>query len=206
MPIAKSVKRQVRSTESSHIVNTTIRLSHNAVWANQSTYEFYKEHCNEVDRKQELMDRITMKTKGSHGGHGFSLIDNTERRNDDDDQMMNQARTGNRNMDMATDMEVVRAATVETLAVGAMVDTVAEVVSKMVAMVATDEVATVDMVAVVATKEVAKMDMVSVGATEEVATVDMVAVVATDEVARVDMVAVVASKVEATRQTGNFLT
>ena len=29
-PIAKSV-RQVRSTESSHIVNTTIRLSHNAV-------------------------------------------------------------------------------------------------------------------------------------------------------------------------------
>ena len=177
-------------------------------WANQSTYEFYKEHCNEVDRKQELMARTTMKTKGSRGGHGFSLIDNTERRNDDDDQMMTQARTGNRNMDMATDMEVVRAATVETLAVGAMVETVAEVVSKMdvVAMVATDEVATVDMVAVVATKEVAKMDMVSVGATEEVATVDMVAVVATDEVARVDMVAVVASKVEATRQTGNFLT
>jgi hypothetical protein len=31
MPIAKSVKRQVRSTESSHIVNTTIRLSHKAV-------------------------------------------------------------------------------------------------------------------------------------------------------------------------------
>ena len=31
MPIAKSVKSQVRSTESSHIVNTTIRLSHNAV-------------------------------------------------------------------------------------------------------------------------------------------------------------------------------
>ena len=30
-PIAKSVKRQVRSTESSHIVKTTIRLSHNAV-------------------------------------------------------------------------------------------------------------------------------------------------------------------------------
>ena len=29
--IAKPVKRQVRSTESSHIVNTTIRLSHNAV-------------------------------------------------------------------------------------------------------------------------------------------------------------------------------
>ena len=110
-------------------------------WANQSTYEFYKEHCNEVDRKLELMARITMKTKGSHGGHGFSLIDNTERRNDDDDQMMNQARTGNRNMDMATDMEVVRAATVETLAVGAMLETVAEVVSKMVAMVATDEVA-----------------------------------------------------------------
>ena len=153
------------------------------------------------------MARITMKTKGSHGGHGFSLIDNTERRNDDDDQMMNQARTGNRNMDMATDMEVVRAATVETLAVGAMLETVEEVVSKMdvVAMVATDEVATVDMVAVVATKEVAKMDMVLVGATEEVATVDMVAVVVTDEVARVDMVAVVASKVEATRQTGNYL-
>ena len=87
------------------------------------------------------MARITMKTKGSRGGHGFSLIDNTERRNDDDDQMMTQARTGNRNMDMATDMEVVRAATVETLAVGAMVETVAEVVSKMdvVAMVATDE-------------------------------------------------------------------
>ena len=34
---------------------------------------------------------------------------------------------------------------------------------------------------------------------------DMVAVAATDEVARVDMVAVVTSKVEATRQTGNFL-
>ena len=50
-----------------------------------------------------------------------------------------------------------------------------------------------DMVAVVATQEVAKMDMVSVGATEE-------------EVATVDMVAGVASKVEATRQTGNFLT
>ena len=149
------------------------------------------------------MARITMKTKGSHGGHGFSLIDNTERRNDYDDQMMTQARTGNRNMDMATDMEVVRAATVEKLAVGAMLETVAEVVSKMdvVAMVATDEVATVDMVAVVATKEVAKMDMVLVGATEEVATVDMVAVVVTDEVARVDMVAVV----EATRQTGNFI-
>ena len=147
------------------------------------------------------MARTTMKTKGSHGGHGFSLIDNTERRNDDDDQMMNQARTGNRNMDMATDMEVVRAATVETLAVGPMVKTVVEVVSKMdvVAMVAT-----VDMVALVATKVVAKMDMVSVGATEEVATVDMVAVVATDEVARVDMAVVVASKV--TRQTGNFLT
>ena len=30
-PIAKSVKRQVRSKESSHIVNTTIRLSRNAV-------------------------------------------------------------------------------------------------------------------------------------------------------------------------------
>ena len=131
-------------------------------WANQSTYEFYKEHCNEVDRKQELMARITMKTKGSRGGHGFSLIDNTERRNDDDDQMMTQARTGNRNMDMVTDMEVVRAATVETLAVGAMVETVAEVVSKMdvVAMVATDEVATMDIMAAVATKEVAKMDMV----------------------------------------------
>ena len=121
-----------------------------------------------------------MKTKGSHGGHEFSLIDNTERRNDDDDQMMNQARTGNRYMDMATDMEVVRTATVKTLAVGAMVETVMEVVSKMdvVAMVATDEVATVDMVAVVATQEVAKMDMVSVGDTEG----------------------------EATRQTGNFLT
>ena len=79
------------------------------------------------------MARTTMKTKGSRGGHGFSLIDNTERRNDDDDQMMTQARTGNRNMDMATDMEVVRAATVETLAVGAMVETVTEV-----AMVATD--------------------------------------------------------------------
>ena len=104
-----------------------------------------------MDRIQELMARITMKTKGSHGGHEFSLIDNTERRNDDDDQMMNQARTGNRYMDMATDMEVVRTATVETLAVGAMVETVMEVVSKMdvVAMVATDEVATVDMVAVV---------------------------------------------------------
>ena len=35
MPIAKSVKRQVRSTESSHIVNTTIRLSHNAVPGSQ---------------------------------------------------------------------------------------------------------------------------------------------------------------------------
>ena len=116
--------------------------------------------------------------------------------------MMNQARTGNRNRDMATDMEVVRTDTVETLAVGAMVETVVEVVSKMdvVAMVATDEVATVDMVAVVA-----NMDMVLVKATEEVATVDMVAVVATDEVARVDMVAVLTSKVEATRQTGNFL-
>ena len=32
--IAKSVKRQVRITEFSHIVNTTIRLSHTAVfWA-----------------------------------------------------------------------------------------------------------------------------------------------------------------------------
>ena len=30
-PIAKSAKRQVRSTESSHIVNTRIRLSRNAV-------------------------------------------------------------------------------------------------------------------------------------------------------------------------------
>ena len=113
------------------------------------------------------MDRITMKTKGSHGGHGFSLIDNTERRNDDDDYMMNQARTGNRNRDMATDMEVVRTDTVETLAVGAMVETVVEVVSKMdvMATVATNEVATVDMVAMVATREVAKMNMVSVGAT-----------------------------------------
>ena len=93
---------------------------------------------------------ITMKTKGSHGGHGFSLIDNIERRNDDDDQMMTKARTGNRNMDMATDMEVVRAATVETLAVGAMVETVVEEVSKVdvVAMVATDELATGDMVVV----------------------------------------------------------
>ena len=53
---------------------------------------------------------------------------------------------------------------------------------------------------------VSKMDVVAMVATDEVATVDMVAVVATDEVARVDMVAVVASKVEATRQTGNFLT
>ena len=71
-----------------------------------------------------------MKTKGSHGGHGFSLIDNTERRNDDDDQMMTQARTGNRNMDMVTDMEVVRAVTMEiTVGVGAMVETVAEEVS-----------------------------------------------------------------------------
>ena len=52
-------------------------------------------------------------------------------------------------------------------------------------------VVTVDIMAVVATKEVATMDTVSVGATEEVATVDKVAVVA--------------SKVEATRQTGNFL-
>ena len=30
-PIAKSEKRQVRNTESSHIVNTTIRLPCNAV-------------------------------------------------------------------------------------------------------------------------------------------------------------------------------
>ena len=30
-PIAKSAERQVRSTELSHIVNTTIRLSRNAV-------------------------------------------------------------------------------------------------------------------------------------------------------------------------------
>ena len=30
-PIAKSAKRQVKSTESSHIVNTTLRLYHNAV-------------------------------------------------------------------------------------------------------------------------------------------------------------------------------
>ena len=30
-PVAKSVKKQVRSTESSHIVKTTIRLSYNAV-------------------------------------------------------------------------------------------------------------------------------------------------------------------------------
>ena len=116
-----------------------------------------------MDRIQELMARITMKTKGSHGGHEFSLIDNTERRNDDDDQMMNQARTGNRYMDMATDMEVVRTATVKTLAVGAMVETVMEVVSKMdvVAMVAT-----VDMVAVVATDEVARVDMAVVVASK----------------------------------------
>ena len=33
-PIAKFVKRQVRSTDSSHIVKTTIRLSHNAVMGN----------------------------------------------------------------------------------------------------------------------------------------------------------------------------
>ena len=35
-PIAKSVKKQVRSTESSHIVNTTIRLSRNAVLSSWS--------------------------------------------------------------------------------------------------------------------------------------------------------------------------
>ena len=40
-PIAKSVKRQVRSTESSHIVNTTIRLSHNAVLTGHYMSELY---------------------------------------------------------------------------------------------------------------------------------------------------------------------
>ena len=34
LPIAKSVKSQIRSTESSHIVKTTIILSHNAVLTN----------------------------------------------------------------------------------------------------------------------------------------------------------------------------
>ena len=38
MPIAKSVKSQVRSTESSHIVNTTIRLSHNAVYCHSQLF------------------------------------------------------------------------------------------------------------------------------------------------------------------------
>ena len=36
--IAKSVKKQVRSTESSHIVKTTIRLSHNAVHVYQCIF------------------------------------------------------------------------------------------------------------------------------------------------------------------------
>ena len=39
MPIAKSVKSQVRSTESSHIVNTTIRLPHNAVTLGEVIFE-----------------------------------------------------------------------------------------------------------------------------------------------------------------------
>ena len=173
-------------------------------WANQSTYEFYKEHCNEVDRKQELMARITMKTKGSHGGHGFSLIDNTERRNDYDDQMMTQARTGNRNMDMVTDMEVVRAVTMEiTVGVGAMVETVVEVVAKIdvVAVMATEEVATVDVMAVVATEVRAMLETMA----EVVVKMDVVAVMDTEEVATVDVAEVVATEVEATRQTGNYL-
>jgi archaellum component FlaD/FlaE len=186
-------------------------------WANQSTCEFYKEHCNEVDRKLDLMVRITMKTKGSHGGHGFSLIDNTERSNDDDNQMMTQARTGNRNMDMVTDMEVVRAVTMEiTVGVGAMVETVVEVVAKIdvVAVMATEEVATVDVMAVVATEVramletmaevVVKMDVVALVAMEEVATVDVMAVVATEVGAMLETVAgVVVSYI--TTLKGNYL-
>ena len=50
------------------------------------------------------------------------------------------------------------------------------------------------------------MDVVAMVATDEVATVDMVAVVATQEVAKMDMVSVGDTEGEATRQTGNFLT
>ena len=38
--IAKSAKRQVKSTESSHIVNTTIRLSRNIVQCMQIPVEY----------------------------------------------------------------------------------------------------------------------------------------------------------------------
>ena len=130
--------------------------------------------------------------------------------------MMTQARTGNRNMDMVTDMEVVRAATVEiTVAVGA-VETVVEVVAKIdvVAVMATEEVATVDVMAVVATEVramletmaevVVKMDVVALVAMEEVATVDVMAVVATEVGAMLETVAgVVVSYI--TTLKGNYL-
>ena len=50
-PIAKSVKRQVRSTESSHIVSTTIRLSHNAVRRRMSLSLSYLGNEKLVKRK-----------------------------------------------------------------------------------------------------------------------------------------------------------
>ena len=100
--------------------------------------------------------------------------------------MMNQARTGNRYMDMATDMEVVRAATVEiTVAVGA-VETVVEVVAKIdvEAVMATEEVATVDVMAVVATEVRAMLETMA----EVVVKMDVVALVAMEEVAHLQQV------------------
>ena len=41
-PIAKSAKRQVRSIESSHIVNTIIKPSHNAVSCGPTEIQIYK--------------------------------------------------------------------------------------------------------------------------------------------------------------------
>ena len=41
-PIAKSAKMQVKSTESSHIVNTIIRLYHNSVRGDMQTYIYFR--------------------------------------------------------------------------------------------------------------------------------------------------------------------
>ena len=59
----------------------------------------------------------------------------------------------------------------------------------------------VDVMAVVATEVMAMLEPVA----ELVVKMDVVAVVATEEVATVDVMAVVATEVEATRQTGNYL-
>ena len=63
-PIAKSVKRQVRSTESSHIVNTTIGLSHKAVERAECYRQTGKQKDIQTDRKTDRQrdiqtDRLT---------------------------------------------------------------------------------------------------------------------------------------------------